>query len=142
MRAEGLIRRWARRYLFVLSCVAALVVIDQAIIQPWLVRMNSYAPAMNIAGRQRMLSQKLAKSALALRMANDDPERLFRRDELRSTLAQWSAAQAALQHGDQRLGVDQLDTPDINRAWAELQPHFEAMQAAASKYCRNVGIKF
>jgi two-component system, LuxR family, sensor kinase FixL len=133
IRVEGLIRRLARRYFFVLSCVAALVVIDQAIIQPCLVRLNSYAPAMNMAGRQRMLSQKLSKSALALLMANDDQERLFRRDELRSTLAHWSAAQAALQHSDHALGVDKLGTPNIHRAWAELQPHFQAMQAAASK---------
>ena len=111
LRAEGLVLRLARRYFFVLSCVAALVAIDQAIIQPCLVRLNSYAPSMNIAGRQRMLSQKLSKSALALQVANDDQERLFRRDELRSTLTQWSAAQAALQPGDHTLGVDNLDTP-------------------------------
>jgi two-component system sensor kinase FixL len=131
MPAEGLTRRLAQRYFLVLLCVAALLVIDQAIIQPLLVRMNSYAPAINMAGRQRMLSQKLAKSALALQIAENDQEQQLRHDELRSTLTRWSAAHAALQHGDHTLGVDKLDTPDINRAWAELQPNFEAMQTAA-----------
>ena len=44
-----------------------LVVVDQAIIQPMLIHVNAFAPAINVAGRQRMLSQRLTKASLALR---------------------------------------------------------------------------
>ncbi|HEX4148488.1 MAG TPA: type IV pili methyl-accepting chemotaxis transducer N-terminal domain-containing protein, partial [Pirellulales bacterium] len=81
--AQRLIRRLARRYLFVLSAVAVLVVIDQAVIQPLLLRLNTYAPVINTAGRQRMLSQKLTKAALALVADPDVPSRQIRREELR-----------------------------------------------------------
>ena len=50
------------RYLFVLLAVAGLVVVDQVIVQPMLVRLSWYAPVINVAGRQRMLSQRLDQS--------------------------------------------------------------------------------
>ena len=59
---DALVRRLSTRYLLVLVAVACLVVADQALIQPWLLRMNSDAPAINMAGRQRMLSQRMAKA--------------------------------------------------------------------------------
>ena len=40
------------------------MVVDQAVVQPLLVRLDAYAPAINLSGRQRMLSQKLTKAAL------------------------------------------------------------------------------
>ena len=60
----------------------AILVIDQAIIQPQLVRLNFYAPAINVAGRQRMLSQKVTKNVLALAMPMDNAAREDRREQL------------------------------------------------------------
>jgi two-component system, LuxR family, sensor kinase FixL len=128
---DGLIRRLAARYLVVLAAVAILVVVDQSIVQPLLVRLGSYAPVINLAGRQRMLSQKLTKAALALEIATDGDGRNARRDELFDTLNQWSAAHAALRNGDSRLGIQQIRSTEIDAQWAALQPHFAAMCAAA-----------
>ena len=114
----------------VLLAVAVLVVADQAIVQPLLVHMNSYAPAINLAGRQRMLSQRLAKSALALEVSADEASRERYREELRTTLAQWSAAHSALRRGDSQLGLPKLDSAQFNNAWTELEPHFAAMFTA------------
>jgi C4-dicarboxylate-specific signal transduction histidine kinase len=128
--------------------------------------MNAYAPAINLAGRQRMLSQKLTKSALKWQAAENDQLRARCGEELRGTLEQWVAAHLALQNGDHKLGIeklkasnkmdgdcpnfaqsaeqngtvpfspaillDALHVPGVNRAWNTLQPHFEAMSAAAS----------
>jgi two-component system, LuxR family, sensor kinase FixL len=129
--ADGLVRRLAVRYLFVLLAVAILIVVDQSIIQPMLVRLGSYAPVINVAGRQRMLSQKLTKAALAMEIAGDETARHLRCSELRATLKQWSAAQTALRNGDPDLGIQSIHSRDIDAQWATLQPHFEAMCAAA-----------
>jgi C4-dicarboxylate-specific signal transduction histidine kinase len=129
--ANGLVRRLARRYLFVLAAVALLVVVDQSLIQPLLARLNSYAPIMNVAGRQRMLSQKLTKAALALGATHDPVVRRQRREELQSTLADWSAAHAALAGGDDQLGVTKIDTAQMLDQWALLEPHFRKMTSAA-----------
>jgi len=131
--AESLIRRLSGRYFLVLLAVAALVVADQVIVQPLLVRMNSYAPAINLAGRQRMLSQRLTKAALALEVCSDETSRERYREELRTTLAQWSSAHDALRQGDGQLGLPKLDSPQFNAAWIELEPHFAAMVAAGNK---------
>lgn len=130
--SENLIRRLSHRYFLVLAAVAALITIDQAIVQPLLIRMNSYAPAINLAGRQRMLSQRLTKSALALQAASDEASHQHYRDELRMTLEQWSSAHSALRHGDPRVGLPKLDSPEFNRAWSELEPYFEVMLTAGT----------
>jgi two-component system sensor kinase FixL len=131
LSADELVRRLSGRYLFVLLAVAALIAADQAVIQPLLVRMNVFAPVINLAGRQRMLSQKLAKAALAMQAADDPALKSARRTELRDSLAEWSTAHDALQHGAADLNVPRIHSPAIEKAWAELQPDFDAMQAAA-----------
>jgi two-component system, LuxR family, sensor kinase FixL len=130
--AHWFIRRLTNRYFLVLAAVAGLVVIDQAIVQPLLVRMNAYAPAINLAGRQRMLSQKLTKAALKWQAAQDDHSRSRASEELGATLDQWTSAHSALQYGDLAIGIPKLNVPAIQLAWTELQPQFEAMRAAAS----------
>jgi two-component system sensor kinase FixL len=131
--ADGFIRRLGARYLVVLTLVALLMMVDQAAVQPLLVRLDAYAPAINLSGRQRMLSQKLTKAALALQISNDETVRSARRAELRETLDQWSRAEDALRHGDQQRGIRIIDSPEIEAQWNVLQPHFEAMCAAASR---------
>src|SRR5438874_235889 len=53
------------RYFWAFACVALLIVLNQVLVQPSLIRVMSDAPVINIAGRQRMLSQRLTKAALA-----------------------------------------------------------------------------
>jgi C4-dicarboxylate-specific signal transduction histidine kinase len=120
------------RYLFVLSTVAALMAVDQAVIQPMLVRVNAFAPAINVAGRQRMLSQKLTKAALALRETSDQHARDMRLDELRQSLQQWTKEHHALLEGDRQLGIRPVRTAELEQQWTKLEPHYQAMVAAAS----------
>ena len=54
-----------RRYWTALAVVAVLVLGNEVLIQPFMMRLTTDAPLINIAGRQRMLSQRLAKAALA-----------------------------------------------------------------------------
>jgi two-component system sensor kinase FixL len=126
------VRRLAWRYLFVLAAVAALMVVDQAIIQPMLVRLNAFAPAINVAGRQRMLSQRLAKAALTLDDATEAAIKNERRDELRQSLDRWTAEHDALLDGDEVLGIRRIETPELDAEWKDLEPHYRAMVAAAT----------
>src|SRR5262245_32311291 len=111
--AHDVVRQLAGRYLFVLASVAALIVVDQAIIQPMLVRMNAFAPAINVAGRQRMLSQKLTKTALALRDTESKNDRELRRKELGESLAQWTIEHKSLLEGDTQLGIRPIRTKEL-----------------------------
>ena len=135
--ADDLVRRVNGRYLFVLLSVAGLIAADQAVIQPLLVRMNVFAPAINLAGRQRMLSQRLAKAGLAIQAADDAATKDGRRAELRNSLAEWSAAHDALQYGGAEVDVLRIHSAAINEEWTALQPHFDMMQRAARNLVRD-----
>ncbi|HET6884321.1 MAG TPA: ATP-binding protein [Pirellulales bacterium] len=152
--AERLVRPLRFRYALVFVAVALLLLADQAIIQPLLVRLNGYAPIINLAGRQRMLSQKLAKQALALEFSVGLPAAdasavgqafqpddfqagkpdldSVRTDELSKTIQQWSTAHGVLRDGDPGRKTGPIASPPIAAALQGLEPDFAAMQAAAS----------
>ncbi|HEX3601404.1 MAG TPA: ATP-binding protein [Lacipirellulaceae bacterium] len=131
--ANSLIRRLGARYLVVLALVALLMVVDQVVVQPLLVRLDAYAPAINLSGRQRMLSQKLAKAALAFQASDGEKAQNACRAELGETLDQWSHAHDALLNGDPGRGIRAIQSPEIGVQWNVLQPHFDIMCAAASR---------
>ncbi|MBI1312107.1 response regulator [bacterium] len=87
-------------------------------------------PVVNIAGRQRMLSQKLAKATLKLTDAVDDLTRRSAVDELSVALDAFSRAQRYLEFGSdaQQLPSDNSDT--VRAGLARVQPHFEAICGA------------
>ncbi len=93
-----------QRYRATLALVAFLVLLNQLLVQPSLMRLTTDAPAINIAGRQRMLSQRLAKSALALE-SKDSTTRLRYLDELDQVLRLWSASHDGLRHGNRALSL-------------------------------------
>lgn len=129
MASALLIRKLSARYLLVLAVVAALVILDQAVIQPALLDLNSFAPAINLAGRQRMLSQRLTKAALAMQAARNDAARLSRRREMQATQTQWTAAHDELKSSTTKA----TSSTELAAAWANLEPHFHAMSTAAEK---------
>lgn len=130
--AERLVRPLRFRYAVVFLAVASLLLADQAVIQPLLVRLNGYAPVINMAGRQRMLSQKLAKQALALEFGAGNTPVDAGCDELSKIVQQWSTAHRALRHGDPEQEISPSNTPRIAAALQDMEPHLAAMQAAAS----------
>lgn len=129
--AERLVQALGRRYLFVLIAVGGLVLVDQAVLQPLLVRLNVYAPVINLAGRQRMLSQRIAKAALGLKVRPDSPTAAATRAELRADLAQWGRVHTGLQVGDADLRLPGTRNAAILAPLRELTPHVEQIESAA-----------
>lgn len=128
-RAKDLTAILLRRYWSILMCVSLLLGIDQAVLQPLLARLSIYAPQINVAGRQRMLSQRLVKLALVIQ-TSDNPEAI--EPKLHSTLDQWRSAHAGLLDGDPSIGLPETASPEIRQAFSQLTPHFDAMVAAAA----------
>lgn len=120
-----------RRYALVLLAVVGLVLLDQAVIEPLLMRLTLHGPTINVAGRQRMLSQKLSKAALAMQYPSATASSEAYRQELRQALAEWTQAHHGLIHGDPEQGLSAATSPEIQDGFARLQPSFEAIRAAA-----------
>ncbi len=103
-------RALAFRYVGALLVVAALLVAGQAAVQVALDRQQGDSRTINIAGRQRMLSQRLRMQVLA--------------GERADTVAdEWEKSQRALQQAD--------NSDDVRALFASIEGDHQAMLAAA-----------
>jgi two-component system, LuxR family, sensor kinase FixL len=125
-----------QRYRVTLALVAFLVLLNQLLVQPSLMRLTTDAPVINIAGRQRMLSQRLAKAALALESEEiKTRERYF--DELERVLRLWTASHDGLRHGNRAMSLPGENSQAVNAALDGLEPIFLRMRAAAERLIRQ-----
>jgi len=126
------VRLWMRSW-SALAVVAVLLVFHQLLLQPALIRMDTDAPVINVAGRQRMLSQKLAKSALALQASHSSEGRRRSREELSAVMSEWTRAHHGLQKGDPELRLPGDNNAEILAAFTDLESHFLAILSAAQE---------
>lgn len=119
------------RYIFALSTVALLAVLGQMVIQWALQQEASDARVINIAGRQRMLSQRLSKAALALEVFPDISSRQQNANELREVVTLWQRSQEGLQHGDVLLGLPGANSQAVRQLFAAIDPEYRAMLQAS-----------
>jgi nitrate/nitrite-specific signal transduction histidine kinase len=110
--------------------VALFSVLAQLKIQHSIHQQEQDSRVINIAGRQRMLSQSLAKLALSIGTveAQNDLERHVR--EMREVLDQWSSSHAALLRGDPDQGLPATEDQEIIDRYLTIEPHFERMYRA------------
>ncbi|WP_165251256.1 ATP-binding protein [Paludisphaera soli] len=115
-----------RQYRAALAVVMLLVLGDRLLVQPYLARLATDAPLINVSGRQRMLSQRLAKAALEFDRGRgaEGGEAL---GEVRRVLDLWSESHDRLLRGDGR------DGRAVREALAALGPSFVAMRDAARR---------
>ena len=125
-------------YITALSAVALLSLAGQAVVQLYFERQMSDSNVINVAGRQRMLSQRIAKSVLALRAAATSQQQAGRRQELRETLALWERCHRGLQQGDGELRLPASNSTEIKQMFADLEPSFKGLYLPAQRLCSRV----
>jgi nitrate/nitrite-specific signal transduction histidine kinase len=127
------VRKLTLLYVSALTAIAAMALIGQTLIQSMLSRQKHDAYVVNIAGRQRMLSQKLSKSALALESPSDPLDRAARRKELEDVVRLWERSHLGLQLGDDKLELPGENSARVRRMFADIEPlHREMLSAAKS----------
>lgn len=82
-----------RNYILALASIAALLFVSQFVIQYQITRHRDDAIVINIAGKQRMLSQKLVKEILASIYSSDENDKFLWRNKARKTLNQLISSQ-------------------------------------------------
>jgi signal transduction histidine kinase/CheY-like chemotaxis protein len=129
---EGRIHRIKWLYALALGFVALTLIASSVLLQRAIDLDKSDSRVINLSGRQRMLSQRLAKCVLAMGREGEARERGRYVAELRRALADWTVVQAGLQHGDPALGLPARgNSPAVQELFARIAPHFERMVAAA-----------
>ncbi|PQO25471.1 hypothetical protein C5Y96_24325 [Blastopirellula marina] len=117
-------------YVLALSAVALLTILGQVLVQQSLEQQSSDSTVINIAGRQRMLSQKITKLALQIDISDSPFEKVEARNELRESLDLWETCHRGLQVGNEELGLPGHNSETVTELYAELEPSFQAIRQA------------
>lgn len=110
------IHRITERHLYIIAIasIALLTVFNQIIVQHMLAEIRSDGRKINLAGRQRMLSQRIA--LLAHRSANE--KALF--TTLKEENELWNTVHLALQKGDSALNIKPTNSPAVDALFSSL----------------------
>ncbi len=124
-----------RKYRIALAAATILVLGNQAMVQPYLMQLTTDAPLINVAGRQRMLSQRLAKAALAFGGEQRGGGRGYL-EEMREVLGLWSTAHEQLLRGGASPWWAGRNSAAVRDGLRGLEPHFVKMRDAARQVIR------
>ncbi|MEM6369276.1 MAG: type IV pili methyl-accepting chemotaxis transducer N-terminal domain-containing protein [Myxococcota bacterium] len=122
---EGGLKRIRSAYIGALTLVAALTVLGQIVVQAAFGSQLQAAKIINLAGRQRMLSQKLAKQAVLPGAVQDEVS--FKKD-----LAEWQGTHDALMRGELAefvVASSEVDLEALDSAKLRLESVLMAMLA-------------
>ncbi len=124
-------RQLHRRYIVALSLIALLTIVSQVVVQYLITDQQHDSRVVNIAGRQRMLSQKITKTSLYIASANS-PETADRYStELGEALALWQRSHKGLQNGDQEMGLPGNNSSEIKELFQRIEANHQAMVEAS-----------
>ncbi len=125
-------RLLTQRYIIALSLIALIALATQLLVQVSLSRQTDDSREINIAGRQRMLSQRLTKNVLALRFPDDVLTQNERLDQLEETLDLWVTSHIGLQEGNAALGLVGDNSETVEELYASIEDNHQAMVTGAT----------
>jgi signal transduction histidine kinase/CheY-like chemotaxis protein/HPt (histidine-containing phosphotransfer) domain-containing protein len=127
-------RRLNLLYITSLSVVAIVSVAGNLFVDRAIRSQAPYSQAINIAGRQRMLSQKLSKNALAVEVSRTtDREIPTDLDGFQTALDQFRQAHQGLQQGDPQLRLQGNPSDRIRQAFNEVEPDYQVLVQSAQE---------
>ncbi len=116
-------------YLFALGGIAASILISQLLIQTSISRQQDDARVINVAGRQRMLSQKISK--LALKIVYTTENQVQNIQELQKALNLWKGSHEGLMLKDS--AFNHHNSAVIKKLFDDLSPHFNIIYERSEK---------
>lgn len=111
-------------YMLALSGIALAIIISQVFIQRYISKQEDDSRIVNLAGRQRMLSQKISKVALQIGMAVEQTDRKQYALELEEALSLWKKSHKGLLYGDEELGVTGEQSTTIDSMYNAVSPYY------------------
>ncbi len=119
------------RYIAAFILLASLFAAIQTAIHITITFNENFSNVINIAGRQRMLSQKIAKEALLL-ANSDSPGKIQEiRKEFEKSISVWVKTHGKLLSGSMELGLKGKNSKTVLSKYHEIEPYFHAIRDAA-----------
>ena len=118
----------------------ALTILSSSLMMQYAIQSNgSDSRVINLAGRQRMLSQRLTKCVLALERGGSTQEHAVLLSEISESFASWKEAHLGLQHGNEKLGLPaRQNSAEVAALFAEMEPYHAAMANALTGLLEQV----
>jgi len=121
-------RKISRLYLLALTALALLSIGGQIWVQRALHNQQNDAKVVNIAGRQRMLSQKICKTVLLLQHNPDSLNAALYLTDLKVDLGLWQQCHVGLSQGYLTLIASRVNNSDTIRAlFRDVNPLFQSI---------------
>ncbi|WNH12791.1 ATP-binding protein [Thalassobellus suaedae] len=128
----------SRLYIIALSTIALSVILSQILIRNHLNDQQSDSTVINVAGRQRMLSQKLTKDIVALSTEENLEARIVLKNNIKQTLNLWELSHNALQKGDDSLGLPGKNSTIVINKFKVLNPTFDTISKASNAIIKKI----
>src|SRR3970040_1608448 len=126
-----------RLYLFALLTIAITVLLSQLLIQYNLNSQLSDSRIINISGKQRMLSQKLAKEILILNFVGDTAKKNNKNNSINETLSLWKTTHYNLEKGNDSLGFPKEKSATLSKLFKVIKPNFDSIINATTLFLEN-----
>lgn len=131
-RTQGYTKQLRFRALAALFIIGTFILASLIIIQALIFREASSSRVINLAGRQRMLSQRIAKDALVLSQTTDTSVSRVYLDELADTVASFEQSHLGLQEGSLVLGLPGGNTRSISSLFQLIETDFQQIVSSAN----------
>lgn len=115
-----------------LSLIALLTIVSQCVVQFLIADQKHDSRIINIAGRQRMLSQKITKTSLYVVNSSKSEAANTYKQQLLEALELWQRSHTGLQNGDMELGLPGDNSKEITALFEKIDPNYEAIVAASN----------
>ncbi len=120
-------------YVLALSSIAILSITGQVLIQFSLIKQSHDSRVINIAGRQRMLSQRLTKAALVIHFDREKSQLQERINELGFVVDLWERSHRGLQFGNEELGLPGVNSQQVTKMFKQIETNHQTMIFAAKE---------
>jgi len=118
-------------YILALSTIATIIIIGQVLIQNFLEDQHYDSRVINVAGRQRMLSQRIAKIVLLLKYDSSEVQKQTHLHDLKSTVYLWRTSQEGLQDGSNKMNLPGHNSATIQAMFGDIDPYYHNILTGA-----------
>lgn len=115
----------SKKYLLALTVIAAIILLSQWLIQGHLSKQINDSRVINVAGRQRMLSQKISKQVLQIKDKNSPEQNQQIQKDLQETLNLWVTSHEGLKNGSQELEIPNRNSENVKTMFEKLELPFQ-----------------
>lgn len=126
-------RRLTRLYISSLAAVACLSIAGETIIQRLLSQQGIDIQVISNVQRQQILSQRLAKLALALKLTQDDTQRQSLVNDFEQTIGEWQVTEKNLQKLQASVNASGGRSVQIQQIIEQIHPNCKKMLDAAKQ---------